>query len=49
VRATLVVRVLILSTMLAAQPQLESQENSAIPKGMRQYFFGFLVKGPKHD
>jgi len=25
------------------------QGNPDIPKGMKQHFFGFLVKGPKHD
>ena len=42
-----VVLILILSSMLAAQSVSEPQANPDIPKGMRQYFFALLVKGPK--
>jgi uncharacterized protein YciI len=34
---------LLFTATLAAQPQ----QNPNIPKGMKQYFFGFLVKGEK--
>jgi len=39
--------VLLLSGALAAQTPTQPQQNPNIPKGMKQYFFGFLVKGEK--
>ena len=44
-KAALFAIVLLLSGALAAQTPSQPQQNPAIPKGMKQYFFGFLVKG----
>ena len=46
-KAALFAIVLLLSGALAAQTPSQPQQNPAIPKGMKQYFFGFLVKGEK--
>ncbi len=39
--------VLLLAGALAAQTLSQPQQNPNIPKGMKQYFFGFLVKGER--
>jgi uncharacterized protein YciI len=39
--------VLLLSAAVSAQTPSQPPQNPDIPKGMKQYFFGFLVKGEK--
>jgi len=46
-KAALFAMVLLLSGALAAQTPSRPQQNLHIPEGMKQYFFGFLVKGEK--
>jgi uncharacterized protein YciI len=46
-KAALFAIVLLLSGALAAQTPSPPQQNPNIPKGMKQYFFGFLVKGER--
>ena len=46
-KAALFAIVLLLSGALAAQTPGPPQQNPNIPKGMKQYFFGFLVKGER--
>ncbi len=46
-KAALFAIVLLLSGALAAQTPGPLQQNPNIPKGMKQYFFGFLVKGER--
>jgi uncharacterized protein YciI len=46
-QAALFTIVLLLSGALAAQTPSPPQQNPNIPKGMKQYFFCFLVKGEK--
>ena len=38
---------LLVSGVVSAQTPSHSPQNPNIPKGMKQYFFGFLVKGEK--
>ncbi len=44
-KAALLALVLLLAGALAAQTLSQPQQNPTLPKGMKQYFFGFLVKG----
>ncbi len=44
-KAAFLALVLLLAGALAAQTPSQPQQNPNIPKGMKQYFFGFLVKG----
>ncbi len=46
-KAALFAIVLLLSAALAAQTPSQPQQTPSLPKGMKQYFFGFLVKGEK--
>lgn len=47
VKAIVFTLVLMISGALAAQAPSHPQGNPDIPKGMKPYFFGFLVKGEK--
>ncbi len=46
-KAALFAIVLLLSGALAAQTPSQPQQNPNLPKGLKQYFVGFLVKGEK--
>lgn len=46
-KATVLAVLLLIAGALAAQTPTGSEKNPSIPKNMRQYFFGFLVKGEK--
>ena len=46
-KATVLAVLLLISGALAAQTPTGSEKNPNILKNMRQYFFGFLVKGEK--
>jgi hypothetical protein len=45
--ATVLKIVLVLFGALAAQPESKAQQHFDIPKGMKSYFVGFLVRGDK--
>ncbi len=47
-RASLLTLALVFSLTVAAQTPPHAQQGVNIPKGMKQYFMGFLVKGEKY-